>query len=60
MNDLIIQNIKQLILPKSTDRPLKGTELNELEIIENGTVVINDGRSFILVHIQMNMKLMKQ
>ena len=44
MNDLIIQNIKQLILPKSTDRPLKGTELNELEIIENGTVVINDGK----------------
>ncbi|MEB7039408.1 imidazolonepropionase [Staphylococcus gallinarum] len=44
MNDLIIQNIKQLILPKSTDRPLKGAELNELEIIENGTVVINDGK----------------
>ena len=44
MNDLIIQNIKQLILPKSTDRPLKEAELNELEIIENGTVVINDGK----------------
>ncbi|MEB6243211.1 imidazolonepropionase [Staphylococcus gallinarum] len=44
MNDLIIQNIKQLILPKSTDRPLKGAELNELEIIKNGTVVINDGK----------------
>lgn len=40
MNDLIIQNIKQLILPKSTERPLKGTELDELKIIENGTVVI--------------------
>ncbi|MDP4468971.1 imidazolonepropionase [Staphylococcus hyicus] len=40
MNDLIIQNIKQLILPKSTERPLKGAELDELKIIENGTVVI--------------------
>lgn len=40
MNDLIIQNIKQLILPKSTEHPLKGAELDELKIIENGTVVI--------------------
>ena len=24
MNDLIIQNIQKLILPKSTDKPLKG------------------------------------
>lgn len=24
MNDLIIQNIQELILPKSTDKPLKG------------------------------------
>ncbi|UWF57316.1 imidazolonepropionase [Staphylococcus hyicus] len=40
MNDLIIQNIKQLILPKSTERPLKGAELDDLKIIENGTVVI--------------------
>lgn len=40
MNDLIIQNIKQLILPKLTERPLKGAELDELKIIENGTVVI--------------------
>ncbi|AVQ33708.1 imidazolonepropionase [Staphylococcus muscae] len=44
MNDLIIQNIKQLILPKSTDRPLKGKELDELKIVENGTVVVKDGR----------------
>lgn len=44
MNDLIIQNIKQLILPKSTDRPLKGKELDELEIVENGTVVIHEGK----------------
>lgn len=44
MNDLIIQNIKQLILPKSTDRPLKGQELDQLEIIKNGTVVVKDGK----------------
>lgn len=44
MNDLIIQNIKQLILPKSTERPLKGKELNDLKIVENGTVVIKDGK----------------
>lgn len=44
MNDLIIQNIKQLILPKSTDRPLKGKELDELTTIDNGTVVVNDGK----------------
>lgn len=44
MNDLIIQNIKQLILPKTTDRPLKGKELDDLNIIENGTVVVQDGK----------------
>ncbi|QLK86688.1 imidazolonepropionase [Staphylococcus sp. 17KM0847] len=44
MNDLIIQNIKQLILPKSTKRPLKGAELDELNIIKNGTVVVKDGK----------------
>ena len=44
MNDLIIQNIKELILPKSTERPLKGKELDELNIIENGTVVVKDGK----------------
>ncbi|HJE00851.1 imidazolonepropionase [Staphylococcus auricularis] len=44
MNDLIIQNIGQLLLPKATDKPLKGKELDELNIVENGTVVINDGK----------------
>ncbi|MEB7422512.1 imidazolonepropionase [Staphylococcus arlettae] len=44
MNDLVIQNIKQLILPKKTDKPLKGQELNDLELIENATVVVNDGK----------------
>ncbi|UEX90510.1 imidazolonepropionase [Staphylococcus ratti] len=44
MNDLIIQNIEELILPKSTERPLKGVELDELKIVKNGTVVIKDGK----------------
>ena len=44
MNDLLIQNIGQLLLPKSTDKPLKGKELDELEIVENGTVVVKDGK----------------
>ncbi|HCG75620.1 MULTISPECIES: imidazolonepropionase [Staphylococcus] len=44
MNDLIIQNIQELILPKSTDKPLKGRELDELEVIENATVVVKDGK----------------
>lgn len=44
MNDLIIQNIQELILPKSTDKPLKGKELDELEVVENGTVVVKDGK----------------
>ncbi|MDN8848808.1 imidazolonepropionase, partial [Staphylococcus aureus] len=40
----MIQNIKELILPKSTERPLKGKELDELNIIENGTVVVKGGK----------------
>lgn len=44
MNDLLITNIKELILPKSTDRPLKGKELDELKVVENGTVVVKDGK----------------
>ena len=44
MNVLLIQNIGQLLLPKSTDKPLKGKELDELEIVENGTVVVKDGK----------------
>lgn len=44
MNDIIIQNIGELILPKKTDGPLKGKALNELNIIKNGTVVVNEGK----------------
>mgnify|MGYP001508150922 FL=1 len=44
MNDLIIQNIQELILPKSTDKPLKGRELDELEVVENFTDLIKYGK----------------
>ncbi|MCE4956409.1 imidazolonepropionase [Macrococcoides caseolyticum] len=44
MNDLIIQNISELILPKKSATPLKGAEFGELKIVKNGTVVINDGK----------------
>ncbi|HDB3650642.1 TPA: imidazolonepropionase, partial [Staphylococcus aureus] len=44
MNDLIINHIAELILPKSTDKPLKGKELDELNVVKNGTVVIKDGK----------------
>lgn len=42
MNDLMITNIKSLILPKKTEGPLKGKEMDELEIIDDAVVVIND------------------
>ncbi|HCZ7409139.1 TPA: imidazolonepropionase [Staphylococcus aureus] len=44
MNDLIINHIAELILPRSTDKPLKGKELDELNVVKNGTVVIKDGK----------------
>lgn len=44
MNDLLIQNIGELILPVSTDKPLKGKQLDELHIVKNGTVVVKDGK----------------
>src|SRR5690625_4710488 len=43
MNDTIIRNIKSLILPKKTDRPLKGHEMDELNIIDDAMVVIDSG-----------------
>ena len=53
MNDLIINHIAELILPKSTDKPLKGKELDELNVVKNGTVVIKDGKIVYAGHIQM-------
>src|SRR5690625_7174788 len=43
MNDTIIRNIKSLILPKKTDRPGKGHEMDELNIIDDAMVVIDSG-----------------
>ena len=34
MNDLIINHIAELVLPKSTDKPLKGKELNDLNVVK--------------------------
>lgn len=44
MNDIIIKNIKSLILPKKSVHPLKGKEMDELTIIDDAEVVINAGR----------------
>lgn len=44
MNDVLITNIKALILPKKTETPLKGKEMDELNIVEDAIVVIKDGK----------------
>ncbi|WP_020007141.1 imidazolonepropionase [Salinicoccus albus] len=44
MNDTVVKNIKSLILPKKTDQPLKGQEMDELEIIADAMVVIDEGK----------------
>ena len=44
MNDVIITNIKSLILPKKTAGPLKGKEMDELNIVDDAIVVIKDGK----------------
>lgn len=44
MNDVIITNIKSLILPKKTEGPLKGKEMDELNIVDDAIVVIKDGK----------------
>jgi imidazolonepropionase len=42
--DLIVHNIGQLILPKSSDKPLKGQEMKKLNISENAALGILDGK----------------
>ena len=59
MNDILIQNIGELILPKKTEGPLKGKELNDLKIVNNGTVVVKDGKSYMQENIQKSMKRKK-
>jgi imidazolonepropionase len=44
MNDVLIKNIKSLILPKKTTAPLKGKEMDELTIVEDAIVVIDEGK----------------
>lgn len=44
MNDLIINYIVELILLRSIDKFLKGKELDELNVVKNGIVVIKDGK----------------
>ncbi|WP_169710824.1 imidazolonepropionase [Staphylococcus lutrae] len=44
MYDLLIQNIKTLILPVSTAEPLKGKALDTLKVVEKGTVVVHEGK----------------
>ncbi|WP_462422086.1 imidazolonepropionase [Salinicoccus sp. Marseille-QA3877] len=44
MNDVIIKNIKSLILPKKSDKPLKGKEMDELKIVDDAVIVVNDGK----------------
>lgn len=44
MNDVMITNIKSLILPKKTEGPLKGKEMDELNIVDDAIVVIKDGK----------------
>lgn len=44
MNDVLITNIKSLILPKKTETPLKGKEMDELNIVEDAIVVIKDDK----------------
>ncbi|WP_460901509.1 hypothetical protein, partial [Staphylococcus aureus] len=39
----MINHIAELILPRSPDKPSKGKELDALNVVKNGTVVIKDG-----------------
>ncbi|WNF21184.1 imidazolonepropionase [Mesobacillus jeotgali] len=42
--DVILHNIGQLILPKTSDYPLKGQDMKELNISEDAALGIQDGR----------------
>lgn len=44
MNDVLITNIKSLILPKKTETPLKGKEMDELKIVDDAVIVVKDGK----------------
>lgn len=42
--DKILINLKQIFSPKDLGRPLRGEEMNEANIIENGYIAIADGK----------------
>lgn len=44
MNDVMIKNIKSLILPKKSDKSLKGKEMDELKIVDDAVIVVKDGK----------------
>jgi imidazolonepropionase len=43
MYDLLLFHIGQLILPTSSDRPLKGREMRDLLVLENASLAVKDG-----------------
>lgn len=53
MNDLIINHIAELILPRSTDKPLKGKELDELNVVKMVQLSLKMAKLYMLEHIQM-------
>jgi imidazolonepropionase len=42
--DLLVYNIGQLILPRSSSKPLKGAQMNQLPIRENAALAVLDGK----------------
>lgn len=44
MYDLLLFHIGQLILPASSDRPLKGREMKDLLVLENASLAVKDGK----------------
>lgn len=44
MNDVMIKNIGSLVLPKKSEKALKGAEMDELTIVEDAIVVVKDSK----------------
>lgn len=61
MNDLIINHIAELILPKSTDKPLKGKELDELNVVKKMVQLsLKMAKLYMLDNIQMTMMRLRR
>lgn len=41
--DLLITNIGQLLLPKASEKPLKGEEMKKLPVLEDAALAVKDG-----------------